>query len=259
MVEMKCVACGKEISTSAKFCPYCGRKDPTSEGGSKAKGCFIGCLIPTIIGLAIVIIVSISAFHDEDSQQDTREPSPTQHKKQKGSQSSVQRKQQDKIPFPVKQLKFHNLNEPFKYMYKHASNEIQKSAVFNDCNKTRGKYLVNQSLRFNNWIGELIDISTDQGGDVASIRIRSDAADFRIYYQTHNNRLSDSGVNSLLRKGTAIYNQLSEINEYEYVLFSGSFVPDNEKGIKERSITEKGCVSEPEFIIRFTSVKKLRK
>lgn len=37
MALEKCTECGKEVSTSAKLCPYCGKKNPTDKMGLAAK------------------------------------------------------------------------------------------------------------------------------------------------------------------------------------------------------------------------------
>jgi hypothetical protein len=41
----------------------------------------------------------------------------------------------------------------------------------------------------------------------------------------------------------------------EAIVFSGFFLPDEEDCIKERSLTQQGSMTEPEFGFRFTRVR----
>jgi RNA polymerase subunit RPABC4/transcription elongation factor Spt4 len=58
MALKKCKECGKEISTEAKVCPNCGKKNPTGER--------VGCVAAVLILIAIAAVVSIFS-NDEKS------------------------------------------------------------------------------------------------------------------------------------------------------------------------------------------------
>ncbi|MCC6476823.1 hypothetical protein IT157_07170 [bacterium] len=165
---------------------------------------------------------------------------------------------QSQINYPPDQRQFHQLNAVYPTRYEQAPNQIQKSAVFNECNsRRRGYYNKLQEGTFAEWIGEIESIGTDQGGGTAYLTIRSRAADFGVTYKTYNNSFSDSDDHTMLRKGSEVYNQAGELQEGSWVLFSGRFLPDKNRGMKEASLTELGCVDEPEFIIQFTKLKPL--
>lgn len=52
MALKPCIECKREISTEAKTCPHCGKKNPTTSPADQAKGC-AGCLI--ILGVLAII------------------------------------------------------------------------------------------------------------------------------------------------------------------------------------------------------------
>lgn len=51
---VKCKACNKDVSTTAKSCPGCGSTSLHEE--AKAKGCAIGCLTIFILSILITLI-----------------------------------------------------------------------------------------------------------------------------------------------------------------------------------------------------------
>jgi hypothetical protein len=65
MALRPCKECGREISTEARTCPHCGKKDPTGSHSSRAA---LGCLSLILIG----VFVSLLSSKSED---EPREPS----------------------------------------------------------------------------------------------------------------------------------------------------------------------------------------
>ncbi|MES9873147.1 MAG: hypothetical protein ABW146_08550 [Candidatus Sedimenticola sp. 6PFRAG7] len=47
----ECIACGKEVSRSARTCPHCGQKRPGVSGKDKANGCLVIITVGLLIGL----------------------------------------------------------------------------------------------------------------------------------------------------------------------------------------------------------------
>jgi hypothetical protein len=144
----------------------------------------------------------------------------------------------------------------YSKQYEEGKNEIQKSEAYNNCNIWRKRYLSENGNQIRNWAGIILNISTNQGGDVAWITIRAKSNDFTIDYETSNNGFSDIGIGSQIKKGSAVYRQIWELTEGDAVLFSGEFIKDEKRGIKEISMTEYGCINNPEFIVRFSEVKR---
>ena len=151
---------------------------------------------------------------------------------------------------------FHNALKGFSKEYRESSNEIKKSAVF----RKQRDYLLNTlpSGRVSNWIGTINRISTTKGGDYAAVSIESDIAGYQITYKTWNNKLSDIGDHTMIPLNSALYNKLGNLNEGEKVVFSAQFLKDRQDGYREGSITEKGNVTESEFIVKFVDIRKYK-
>ncbi len=225
MALKKCVECGKEISSSAKICPHCGKRNPTISSLQKFITFILFCFI-------IFIVFKISSSDSNDITN------------------------KNLLLPPTVQNDFHNVNSDFPAKYSEASNEIQKSNVFNYCNNTRKSFAKKIGYQISDWVGKITSIKTDQGGDNAFIEIESNADNFKIEYRTYNNTLSDIGTGSVLKKGTYVYNQVGNLKEGDAVNFSGNFFEDSQRGILEASLTELGSIESPEFILRFTDIKK---
>jgi hypothetical protein len=89
----------------------------------------------------------------------------------------------------------------------------------------------------------------------AMITISLDGAK-SITIKTWNNALSDVMDNTLIENGTKVYNSISELSKGDKVVFSGTFISDDRDFIRESSMTERGSMTDPEFILRFSSIKK---
>jgi len=230
MALRKCPECGREISSDAKVCPHCGKKQITTS-----------FIVQLILGGILAIWIASSLYKvGGNSTTPSRTFSP--------SQPSIS------ASYPSDQIAFHSLNRPYPARYRSGSNEIQKSAIFNECNKARKDFLKNSKFRVIDWIGKITSIGTDQGGDVAHVQIESNAAGFTISYKTWNNRLSDLFTESMLKKGSKVYNQVGQLSEGSLVKFSARFIDSQEKGIEEASMTEQGTVDAPEFIVKFDGI-----
>jgi len=231
MALKKCSECGKEISSEAKICPNCGKKQIT-----------IGKVI-SWIAFGILVIWIISLFNRGEKQEDklfTKTPTT--------ENTTIQ------ISYPQSQNEFHLLNSPFPSRYNSGINEIQKSTVFNECNQARKNFLKKNNFQIIDWTGKITSIGTDQGGDFAYIEIKGFASGITIIYKTWNNGLLDLFTTSMLKKGTKVYNQVGELKEGTIVKFSGRFIEDNKRGVEESSMTELGCVESPEFILQFDGI-----
>lgn len=150
------------------------------------------------------------------------------------------------------QLEFHSMQANFPRQYDAAKNEIQKSAVFNACNLARRDFLRKGGYVVIGWSGTIAEIRTDQGGDVAHVEIKSNLRGFQVMYM--NEPILSIFPSTLLKKGTRVYNQVAELTVGQKVRFSGRFLPHPERGVWELSLTEKGCVDAPEFILAFDDI-----
>lgn len=157
--------------------------------------------------------------------------------------------------YPPAQIQFHALNKACGDAYKAGQNEIQKSLAFNHCNQQRSQFAAQQSI--SNWTGIISDISTDQGADVVTVDIESDAGDFEMKYMTVNNRFSDMNTNSMITPDNPLFDVLAQMKEGDKVNFDAEFLqhPEGKRGLWEGSLTEEGSMTEPEFNVRFTGIR----
>jgi hypothetical protein len=102
-----------------------------------------------------------------------------------------------------------------------------------------------------NWTGTIADLSSNSDGKgVLAITIAPD-----VTFKTWSTSLSDIGDHTLIDPESAMYRQLVSMKKGDRVIFSGSFLPSDSDCIREASITQRGSMTDPEFIVRFTQVR----
>ena len=126
--------------------------------------------------------------------------------------------------------------------YKDASNEIQKSRIFNQANKETKIFISQYGSYINQWVGTISSISTSHGGSEVSVKIKS-----------FNGVTYGSNPLEPILSSSPIYHQLSILKEGQVVQFSGSLLPHDGENW-EYSFTERGSLEEPDFIISFESI-----
>lgn len=67
MSLVKCKACGKEISTEARFCPYCGQPSEQQQKIQQAQDANVqsnrvGCMVVGVIIMIIGFVIFMSQF-----------------------------------------------------------------------------------------------------------------------------------------------------------------------------------------------------
>jgi hypothetical protein len=72
--------------------------------------------------------------------------------------------------------------------------------------------------------------------------------------KTWNNSLSDIGDHTLLEPGSAPHTQAVDLRPGQSVEFSGTFLAGDKDCFRESSITQRGSMSEPEWIFRFQTI-----
>ena len=152
------------------------------------------------------------------------------------------------------QYAFHTKLKDIESRYDAVENQMKKSKIARELRDYSKKYL--KKLTFSGWKGQLYTIATDEGGELVHISIKSNHNSQVIYYENHNNTLSDYDVNSMIKLNSKVYKQLENLEEGNNVIFSGKFVRDEDRGVSESSLTEDGWVTGSEFIIIFSDIKK---
>lgn len=104
-----------------------------------------------------------------------------------------------------------------------------------------------------NWVGQVTTLSTSgDGKGVLEIQIEKG-----IVVKTWNNVLADTGDETLIDPGSSMFLTASALALGSRVLFSGAFRPSNVDCVKEGSLTMRGSLMSPEFIIRFSDISPL--
>ena len=224
----KCKTCGKDVSTSAKACPQCGAK--------LKKLSVVHWIGIVFSGLIIIGILN----------------SPDNHSLPNPSGSSVTSSkttaQSLKSQMPEEQLRFVQTVAEHAVVYSGAKNELQQSAMRNqrkiDVSSSLGGYSVSS------WVGTINQLETNsEGKAILSVRISPE-----IEIKTWNNALSDIASNTLIEKGTPVFNSLFDLSNGQRVKFSGKFFPSETDFFEETSITIDGSMRNPEFLFQFKSV-----
>ena len=148
---------------------------------------------------------------------------------------------------------FESKRAEFKNLYLSAKNDIKRSSIFNEAGRWSKNFRENIFNYDEYWYGEIISIRTDQGGTKAAIDIRSAANGIQVDYET-DNEIFTTYDDLIIKKGSELYNQIADLEEGQYVKFKFNFESGGDKGIFERSITEYGSITEPEFIVKFISI-----
>jgi hypothetical protein len=146
------------------------------------------------------------------------------------------------------------MNQTFKEQLAAANNDLQRSRVVNECDKARTKFFKEKKSRLDNWIGKVMDISSESTGDWAFVKIVSDAAGFQISYQTHYQRWSRWGEKSVLNKGTKAYEQAAQLSVGETVTFSGKIIASLYYQYTEDNSIDVESVESPKIILKFDKI-----
>ena len=152
---------------------------------------------------------------------------------------------------PDSQKKLEEVCATYSKEFSNAANELQESTI----RENRRKAL--QQLNIKNasdWIGTLSDMTTTTEG-TAHIEI---TLNNELKVSNWNNRLSDSGANTLIPMDSALYKKLTDMNKGAKVRFSGVFFPNDSKDfIKEKSLTIRGAMKSSDFLVKFDDVNLL--
>lgn len=136
--------------------------------------------------------------------------------------------------------------QDYSTQYETAPNELKKSTVSRKRLEAISK-LKGDTRKISGWYGMIEKLGTNGDGDAyLTIRLLVD----NITVGTWNNSLSDFNSKSLIKNGTPLYEEISEMAEGNVVMFSGALG-------KPKNVTEKGTMTEPDFLFKFSKVEKI--
>ena len=154
----------------------------------------------------------------------------------------------------------------FASQYKRTSNAVQQYLIRQKRQQFLAEHL--EGLVLTEWIGRIKRLRTTEKGK-ASLRIElatvppQDASDdqtvqeFSVTMGTWNNSSTDADYNTLIFPETPLHNWLANINNGEWVVFSGNIFLGDKDFLKESSPTEAESMLSPKFIIKFEFMDKI--
>ena len=111
--------------------------------------------------------------------------------------------------------------------------------------------ILTPALQVRNWRGTVYSLSSNNDGD-GVIEIDLDQG---VHVETMNKSFSDIEYHTLIPHGTPLFADVSALNIGQTIEFSGTLFHDDRDCFKENSPTVDEAMTEPEFLIRLTSVK----
>jgi hypothetical protein len=161
------------------------------------------------------------------------------------------------VALPESEKKFCSTVASFAKDYKDApsGNELKRSKVRGDRRQALSALPPNAA----DWIGTITELSTTGDGKaVLGVKLPCDG-DTDVKVKTWNNAVSDMLDHSLIAQTSKTYATLSELGKGKQIRFAGTFVTgDDKNGIRESSLSERGSMTDPEFIFRFSQVSDAR-
>jgi len=133
--------------------------------------------------------------------------------------------------------------------YRNAANDLVRGGARADRKREMCRHLRNRRAR--NWVGTIADLTTNSDGKgVIKIRIAED-----VHVLTMNNAFSDIPFGTLLEPTSGLFRTLSTLAVGTQVKFSGRFFASDPDCVQEASLTLRGAMLDPEFVIRFSGVR----
>jgi hypothetical protein len=232
-----CPSCGEMTNKRVSKCGKCGK--PLSKKGFYLKVFF---------GLWIVAAI-ISAIVRSDKPDDKAIAGNSQTTQLKNDDTNLKSKNIRR--FPKEQEKFVEIIINSRSKFRSAKNEILKQEAKEW--RTDALHSAFSNSNIVDWVGEVREIDVT-GNGFATLSLSFSGTD--IYVKTWNNEISDILENTLIKKGSDLYNSLKELKRKDKIIFSGSFIREKESNFKELSITIDGSMLKPEFLFEFVNVRK---
>lgn len=226
MALTKCSSCGNDVSTDAAACPKCGK--PMKKGLS-----FVRLVLYAIGGLFLLCVIGgLFGGKSANSNSGTARPAATPASTPSAATAPTPTPSADPAPAAKTNelLPWVETVEANCAAYKAAPNQIKKSEVFNRNTALIGK------TKVSNVKGELTSLTTTQGGDELSLRVKVGEVEF------HTESLFGP-----IKKGSAVYKAATDLSEGQCVVFSAS-------SLKASSLMEESMVCDPEYFAVFTSI-----
>lgn len=152
-------------------------------------------------------------------------------------------------PMPADEQAFIQAVERGAAAYKAGANEMAKGASRPARAKDICAVIKGPAVR--DWVGVIDTLSSNSDGKgVLGVKITR-----VITMKTWNNAVSDAGDRTLIEPGSPLFNTAAAMKPGAIVYFSGTVFRSDVDCMRETSLTIGGSMEEPEFLIRFTSMR----
>ncbi len=181
---------------------------------------------------------------------------PAQENTQISNNKSLTQKSSIKISLPKEQEEFISIVKIAQEEIKNAKNDMLKGGIKAEREKSLCSLLRQKGGKFvKNWVGVVSKIDANsEGKGVLEIKISHD-----VFLRTMNNSFSDLFKDTLISPDSDLFEEVSQMEKGQLVKFSGKFFEDplENNCLYETSMSLDGKIKKPEFLMRFTSVKKI--
>jgi hypothetical protein len=231
---INCKVCGQQVSNKAKVCPHCGKKLKMSLGLK----IIIGIVALIVISNSMALVNRVSSRNTDTSAGDTSSVTNT------NSNAPVDLR-------PEEQQNFENLITSYSRKFDEAQNELQESTFRKERMNAIRDLGINQQI--NGWIGTLNNLGTNSEGKAyITIKLTSNLS-----VGTWNNAFSDIGDNTLIDMDSDLYKALYNMKTGQKVRFFGNFIQSDMDYFKETSLTIRGAMKNPDFLMNFSNVETI--
>jgi hypothetical protein len=146
------------------------------------------------------------------------------------------------------QIAMNEVIAEYKGIFDAAENDLQRGNVRLERDEAICSAI--GSGKVSNWSGVVEDLGATSEG-YAYLKV---AMGKNITLETWNNEFSDLFDDTLVERGTALYDTLLGLQEGQIVTFSGEFIGGDGSCLDTKNLTEFFAIERPEFVFRFTSV-----
>jgi len=156
------------------------------------------------------------------------------------------------IPVPDLQKRFVAAVESARATYAAGANDMAKGAARPQRAKAICEILKSRNVK--DWVGTIDTLSTNSDG----LGVLKVAIGPRVTVGTWNNSLSDFQTKTLIDADSPVFKTASSLARGAEVIFSGTLFRSDTDCVTEGSLTLRGSISEPAFILRFSELRPTR-
>jgi hypothetical protein len=149
----------------------------------------------------------------------------------------------------TEQVEMTRIIEEYKLAFDAAENDLQQANVRLDRDEAICSAIGSGKVK--NWSGVVDELgATSEGLGHLKIAVAKD-----VTLETWNNEFSDIFDETLIERGSDLYNTLLGLKKGQVVQFSGEFIESDNACLDTKNLTEFFAVNRPEFTFRFTAIK----